>query len=241
MSATPERRAELETRLAQVRERLAAACAAAGRGADEVELMAVTKYMPATDVAALADLGVRAFGESRAQEAAAKAEELGDARIRWNFIGGLQRNKARLVVPWVTRVESVDSPRLAAALDRTVLQALDAGERTAPLDVLVQYSVDGDPARGGVPADGLLDLASQVTQARGLVLRGLMSVAPLGADAERAFAAIEAAGNRLRAEHPDAAVLSAGMSGDLEVAIRHGSTVARVGTALVGDRRLTSR
>jgi PLP dependent protein len=240
MTATPERRAELERRLAQVRSRLAAACAAAGRGADEVELMAVTKYMPASDVAALADLGVTMFGESRAQEAAAKAAELGPG-IRLHFVGGLQRNKAKLVVPWVTRVESVDSPRLATALDGAVLRALDAGERTEPLPVLIQYSVDGDPERGGVPDAGLLDLASQVTQARGLVLQGLMSVAPLGAQPEESFAAIESAGSRLRAEHPAATVLSSGMSGDLEVAIRHGSTVARVGTALVGDRRLTSR
>jgi len=240
--ATPERRAELERRLGEVRARLARACAAAGRAPEEVELLAVTKYMPASDVAALADLGLTAFGENRAQEAAAKAAELaGDTRIRWHFIGGLQRNKAALVAPWVTRVESVDSPRLASALDRAVLAALDAGERTGPLPVLLQYSVDGDPARGGVPEAGLLDLASQVTQARGLVLEGLMSVAPLGADVEKSFAAIAEAGSRLRAAHPAATVLSAGMSGDLEVAIRYGSTVARVGTALVGDRRLTSR
>jgi PLP dependent protein len=235
-----ERRAELERNLRAVRERIAAACVAAGRAPEEVELLAVTKTIPAADVITLADLGVRDFGENRAQEAAAKVEEVVRARpdlgdLRWHFIGGLQRNKAKLVVPWVTRVETVDSARLAAALDK------EAAKRGTPLPVLIQYSVDGDPARGGVDDAGLLDLAAQVTQARGLVLEGLLSVAPLGADDGESFAAIAAAGRRLRSAHPDATVLSAGMSGDLEVAIRHGSTVARVGTALVGDRRLTSR
>ncbi|WP_181784173.1 YggS family pyridoxal phosphate-dependent enzyme [Pseudonocardia pini] len=236
---SPERRADLEKRLVAVRERITAACTAAGRGPDEVELLAVTKTIPAADVIALADLGLRDFGENRAQEAAAKAEEIRAARpdldLRWHFIGALQRNKAKLVVPWVTRVETVDSARLAAELDK------QAARRGTPLSVLIQYSVDGDPARGGVPDAGLLDLAAQVTEARGLVLEGLLSVAPLGTDDEESFAAIEAAGSRLRAEHPAATVLSAGMSGDLEVAIRHGSTVARVGTALVGDRTVTSR
>lgn len=246
--ASPERRAELERRLGEVRARIAKACAAAGRDPAEVELLAVTKTIPAADVAALADLGLVAFGENRAQEAASKVDQLRalrpDAPLRWHFVGGLQRNKVRLVVPWVTRVESVDSPRLATALDRAVLRALDAGLRTEPLPVLVQYSVDGDPHRGGVPGDGLLALADQVAEAPGLVLQGLMSVAPQGADGaevEESFAAIEAAAGRVRASHPGATVLSAGMSGDLEVAIRHGSTVARVGTALVGDRTLTSR
>ncbi|SDE63689.1 hypothetical protein SAMN05216377_101396 [Pseudonocardia oroxyli] len=222
-----------------MRERIAAACTAAGRAPGEVELLAVTKTIPAADVVALAELGLRDFGENRAQEAAQKVAEIRERRpdldLRWHFIGGLQRNKVRVVTPWVTRVETVDSARLAAALDRA------AAERGTPLPVLIQYSVDGDPARGGVDDAGLLDLAAQVTQARGLVLEGLLSVAPLGADDEESFAAIAAAGSRLRAAHPGATVLSAGMSGDLEVAIRHGSTVARVGTALVGDRRLTSR
>jgi PLP dependent protein len=234
-----DRRSELRHRLHEVRERIARACVAADRDPAEVDLLAVTKTIPAADVIALADLGVRDFGENRAQEAAAKVEEIRDRRpeldLRWHFIGGLQRNKARLVVPWVTRVETVDSARLAAALDK------EAAKRGTPLPVLIQYSVDGDPARGGVDDAGLLDLAAQVTQARGLVLEGLLSVAPLGADDGESFAAIAAAGRRLRSAHPEATVLSAGMSGDLEVAIRHGSTVARVGTALVGDRRLTSR
>jgi len=145
-----ERRAELEGRLAAVRERIAQACAAAGRDPDRVELMAVTKTVPAADVAVLLDLGLTLFGENRAQEAGAKVAEVAalrpDARPRWHFIGGLQRNKARTVVGWAARVESVDSVRLADALDRAAAQALDEGRRTGPLPVLLQYSVDGAAA-----------------------------------------------------------------------------------------------
>ena len=147
-----ERRAELEGRLAAVRERIAAACAAAGRHPDQVELMAVTKTVPAADVAVLLDLGLTLFGENRAQEAGAKVAEVAalrpGARPRWHFIGGLQRNKARAVVAWADRVESVDSVRLADALDRAAARACDEGRRTGPLPVLLQYSVDGDPERG---------------------------------------------------------------------------------------------
>ena len=137
-------------------------------------------------------------------------------------------------------MESVDSVRLADALDRAAARACDDGRRTGPLPVLLQYSVDGDPERGGVPADGLLALADHVAGCAALRLEGLMAVAPLDADPEAAFADIADAAARLRSAHPAASVLSAGMSGDLEVAIRHASGVVRVGTALVGYRPLAS-
>ena len=239
-----ERRAELERRLAAVRERIAQACAAAGRDPDRVELMAVTKTVPAADVAVLLDLGLTLFGENRAQEAGAKVAEVAalrpGAHPRWHFIGGLQRNKARAVVAWADRVESVDSVRLADALDRAAARACEEGRRIGPLPVLLQYSVDGDPERGGVARDGLLALADHVAGCGALRLDGLMAVAPLDADPETAFADIADAAARLRSAHPAASALSAGMSGDLEVAIRHASGVVRVGTALVGYRPLAS-
>ena len=242
---SPARRMELAERLAAVRARIAAACDAAGRERDEVALMAVTKTVAAADVAALLDLGLDRLGENRVQEATAKVEAVAalrpDARPRWHVIGGLQRNKVRAVVRWADQVESVDSVRLADALDTAARRAVDTGERVSSLSVLLQYSVDGDPARGGVPLAGLDELAEHVAGCAGLRLSGLMAVAPLGADPEPAFADIAAAAARLRAAHPQAGTLSAGMSGDLEVAIRHGCDVVRVGTALVGDRRLTSR
>ena len=240
-----ERRAELAARLAAVRERIEAACVAAGRDPDQVDLMAVTKTVPATDVALLLDLGLTLFGENRVQEAGAKVAEVAALhpaadRARWHLIGGLQRNKARAVVGWAHRVESVDSVRLADALATAAARACDDGRRSGPLPVLLQYSVDGDPTRGGVPADGLLPLADHVAGLPALRLEGLMAVAPLHADPETAFADVESAARRLRSAHPSATVLSAGMSGDLEVAVRHASGVVRVGTALVGYRPLAS-
>jgi PLP dependent protein len=239
------RRDELRRRLAAVRERIDAACVAAGRAPGEVALLAVTKTVPAADVAVLLDLGLTAFGENRIQEADRKVDEVAalrpDASPRWHVVGGMQRNKARAVARWADRVESVDSVRLADALDAAVQRAQDTGGRLDPLSVLLQLSVDGDPKRGGVPRDGLAPLAEHVAGCAGLRLDGLMAVAPLGADPEAAFAAVAAAAAELRAEHPQATTLSAGMSGDLEVAIRHGSDVVRVGTALVGERTLTSR
>lgn len=240
----PERRAELARRLAAVRERIAAACDAAGRDPAGVQLVAVTKTVPAADVAALLDLGQDVFGENRVQEAEAKVREVAalrpDADPRWYFIGSLQRNKAKAVARWAHRVESVDSIRLADALDAAVRREQQTGGRTGPLPVLLQYSVDGDPRRGGVPREGLERLAEHVATCAGLQLAGLMAVAPLGADPDAAFADVAAAAARIRATFAQATALSMGMSSDLEAAIRHGSTVVRVGTALVGERPLIS-
>jgi pyridoxal phosphate enzyme (YggS family) len=242
---SPARRAELADRLAAVRRRIATACVAAGRSPEEVGLMAVTKTVSAADVVALLDLGLDLLGENRAQEATRKVDAVAalrpSARPRWHFIGGLQRNKVRAVVRWAEQVESVDSLRLADALDVAVRRSVDTGGRESSLSVLVQYSVDGDPTRGGVPRPDLLRLAEHVTGCAGLRLAGLMAVAPLGADLEAAFTDIAAAAAELRSVFPDAATLSAGMSSDLDVAIRHGCDVVRVGTALVGERTLASR
>ncbi|WP_431943672.1 YggS family pyridoxal phosphate-dependent enzyme [Micromonospora marina] len=238
-SVRPERRAELAAGLARVRARIADACAAAGRQRDEVTLVAVTKTYPAADVVALAGLGVTDVGENRDQEAAPKAEAVADAGAapRWHFIGQLQRNKARSVVRYADVVQSVDSVRLAAALD-----AAAGAVRDRPLDVLVQVSIDGDPARGGAlpgsadPQRGLGPVAAAVAGADGLRLAGLMAVAPLGWEPDRAFARLAEVAAALRADHPGATVLSAGMSGDLESAVGHGATHVRVGSALLGMR-----
>lgn len=235
----PERRAELAAGLARVRARIADACAAAGRQRDEVTLVAVTKTYPAADVVALAGLGVSDVGENRDQEAAPKAEAVAAAGAapRWHFIGQLQRNKARSVVRYADVVQSVDTVRLAAALD-----AAAGAVRDRPLDVLVQVSIDGDPARGGAlpgaadPQRGLDPVAAAVAGADGLRLAGLMAVAPLGWEPDRAFARLAEVAAALRADHPGATVLSAGMSGDLESAIGHGATHVRVGSALLGMR-----
>lgn len=238
------RRDELAAALAAVHERIAAACEHAGRARDEVRLLAVTKTFPATDAALLTDLGVLDLAENREQEASAKVVEVAglrpDAAVRWHMVGRLQRNKARSVARWAAEIQSVDSVRLARALDRAAGNAREAGERAGPLDVLVQASIDGDPDRGGCPLDTLNELADEVAGSGDLRLRGLMAVAPLGADPADAFDSLARAADRLRHDHPDATELSAGMTNDLEIAITHGSTCVRVGTALLGTRGLAS-
>lgn len=242
-SGPAARAAELAERLAAVTARIAAACAAAGRAPDEVRLLPVTKFHPAADIAHLYDLGCRAFGESREQEATAKVAELATAfaePVAWHMIGRLQRNKTKAVARWAHTVQSVDSERLAAALDTAARAALDAGERTAPLRVLLQVSLDTDPGRGGVTPAELPALADRVAAAPALELGGLMAIPPLDADPAAAFARLAGLHTRLRAAHPAASELSAGMSGDLESAVAHGSTCVRVGTALLGTRPITS-
>jgi PLP dependent protein len=239
------RRDELAAALARLRGRIAAACAAAGRDTAEVRLLPVTKTFPAYDVALLADLGVLDAAEARDSEAAAKVAEVAALRpavsVRWHMVGRLQRNKSRSVARWAVQVQSVDSARLVEALERAARAAREAGQRRVALGVLVQASLDGDPTRGGCPLPQLEALADRVAAASQLRLEGVMGVAPLGIDPEAAFARLGAAAQRLRRSHPGAVELSAGMSGDLEQAIACGSTCVRVGTALLGNRPLTSR
>lgn len=239
------RRNALAAAVARVRERIAAACAAANRDPAGVRLLAVTKTYPAADVALLADLGVCDIAEARDQEAVPKVAELTalrpQAAVRWHMVGRLQRNKTRSVARWARQVQSVDSARLVDALDRASGAAQDTGERDGAVGVLVQASLDGDPVRGGCPLPELEALADRVAAASGLRLEGVMGIAPLDIPAEIAFAELAVAAQRLRRVHPGAVELSAGMSGDLEQAIARGSTCVRVGTALLGDRPITSR
>lgn len=243
-TSTARRRQELADALDRVRGRIEAACRAADRDPAGVRLLAVTKTFPAGDAALLADLGVTDLAEARDQEAAGKVAELAGLRpgrpVRWHMVGRLQRNKARSVARWAVEVQSVDSHRLADALAAAVGKAIDAGTRTDPMRVLVQASLDADPARGGCPVDELAGLADHVAGLPGLRLAGVMGVAPLGADSDAAFARLAAAADHVRRRHPAARELSAGMSADLAEAIRHGSTCVRVGTALMGGRQLAS-
>jgi len=233
-TAPTNRNAELAAGLARVRTRIADACAAAGRDPGEVTMIAVTKTYPASDVVALIGLGATEVGENRDQEAAAKAAGV---TPRWHFIGQLQRNKAKSVVRYADVVHSVDSVRLARALDRAA-----GAERDRPLDVLLQVSIDGAVGRGGAlpgsadPDAGLDPLAEVVAGVDGLRLTGLMAVAPLGWEPDRAFARLAEVAAGFRVQHPQATLLSAGMSGDLEPAVRYGATHVRVGSALLGMR-----
>ncbi|WP_243793255.1 YggS family pyridoxal phosphate-dependent enzyme [Saccharopolyspora gloriosae] len=244
MSEDDCRRAELAESLDEVRQRLEAACKAAGRSAADVELLAVTKTFPARDVALLVDLGLTAFAENREQEARPKVVEFDELRpdsgARWHMVGQLQRNKARSVARWADVVESVDSPRLVEALSGAVRNALEAGERTRPLEVLVQVNLDEAAGRGGCAPGDVLTLAETITTTSELRLRGVMAVAPQSTRPDVAFDTLSLIATQLQRDFPEAGEISAGMSGDLESAVAHGSTRVRVGTALLGGRRLIS-
>jgi hypothetical protein len=226
-----ERRAELAGRLHQVRARIAAACAGAGRDPGEITLVAVTKTWPASDVRLLHELGVTDFGENRDQEAAPKAAQCADLPITWHFVGQLQTNKAASVARYAAVIHSVDRIRLVRALG-------SAARRTGRvLTCLIQVSLDGDAGRGGVPLDEAGALAEAVAAEPGLLVGGVMAVAPLGLPAREAFAGLARSAAAIRAVRPGATIISAGMSGDLEAAIGAGATHLRIGTALLGDRR----
>jgi pyridoxal phosphate enzyme (YggS family) len=234
------RRTELVASLGAVRNRISQACEAAGRDTSSVTLIAVTKTYPATDVLTLAQLGVLDVGESKNQEAKAKIAEIRSVRpkpaLRWHLLGRLQTNKARSVASYAHAVHSVDRPKLVTALADACADAAALGERTVPLQVFVQVSLDGDPERGGVSREGVAALADAVAGRPELSLRGVMAVAPLGVDPDAAFEDLAAVAARLRQQHPQADALSAGMSHDLDAAIRHGATHLRIGTALLGQR-----
>ena len=223
---------ELGDRLLAVRGRIEAACAAAGRDPAGVTLIAVTKTFPASDVRLLSELGVRDVGENRDQEAAPKAAECADLvpALTWHFVGQLQTNKVGSVVRYAGVVHSVDRVRL--------VRALGAAARKARRVVicLVQVSLDGDETRGGVAEPRVAEVARAVAAEDGLVLGGVMAMAPLGVPPAQAFAPLPRIAAVVREIRPGAAIVSAGMSADLEDAISAGATHVRVGTALLGGR-----
>ncbi|SEO97265.1 YggS family pyridoxal phosphate-dependent enzyme [Trujillonella endophytica] len=228
----------LAENLRAVRARIDAAARAAGRDPASVGLLAVSKTWPAADVRALAALGQHDFGENRAQELATKAAELAGVDLRWHFVGQLQRNKAAAVARLGAVVHSVDRASLVGVLGRL-------GEESGrPVEVYLQVDLGGPEgelaARGGARPDEVPALADAVAAQPGVRLLGLMAVAPRGEDPAAAFGRLAELSRRLRAAHPEAAGLSAGMSGDLEAAVQAGSTLVRVGTAIFGDRPLAS-
>jgi PLP dependent protein len=224
------RLSELARRLAAVRGRIAAACESAGRDPGEVSLIAVTKTFPASDVRLLSGLGVTDVGENRDAEAAPKATECADLQLTWHFIGQLQTNKSASVVRYAHVVHSVDRVRLVRALGE---RARKAGR---VITCLVQVSLDGDPARGGVVESGIPAIAEAVAAEDGLLLGGLMAMAPPGVPPAEAFAPLPGIAAAVRRIRPEAGMVSAGMSGDMEDAIAVGATHVRVGTALLGNR-----
>lgn len=217
-----------------VRAQIAAACARAGRDPGTVELLAVTKTHPAAAAEYAARYGLRGVGENRVQEGVEKRAQCPATALRWELIGHLQSNKAKLAAGHFDRVQSVDSEKLLNVLDRA------AGEQGRSLAILLQINAGHDPNKfGAEPADAprLLELALGKPHLR---IEGLMTIAPLSDDpsvAVRTFENLRTIRDELAARFGTSLPeLSMGMSGDLEAAIAAGSTLVRVGTALYGTR-----
>ncbi|WP_419898454.1 YggS family pyridoxal phosphate-dependent enzyme [Roseomonas sp. USHLN139] len=213
--------------LTQIRDRIAEACHQAGRDPASVQLVAVSKFHPAESVAQALAAGQRVFGENRVQEAAQKFPELRARHpdLRLHIIGALQTNKARDAVRLADVIESLDRPKLAASLAEAM-----AREGRRP-DLLVQVNIGREPQKAGIAPEALDDFVAECRAAHGLPIQGLMCIPPAEADPAPHFAAMQAAAARL-----GLGVLSMGMSGDFEAAIRHGATHVRVGTAIFGHR-----
>ena len=219
--------------LGLVREKIRSAARAAGRDEGSVTLVAVSKRHSVDAVRQAYDAGQRHFGENYAQELRDKAEELRDLEhIRWHFIGHLQRNKAKYVVPNVHVMETVDSIRLIEELDRRAERAKRV------VSCLVQVNVGGEEQKSGCEEEEVEELLSALKKAPGLNPEGLMTIPPWDLEAEETRKYFEAL-RKLRDVHGGEKrlpALSMGMSHDFEVAIEEGATLVRVGTAIFGPR-----
>ncbi len=210
---------KLSDNLASVHFRVEAACVRSGRAPSDVTLIAVTKTVGSEEVRALHALGVSDFGENRVQDGLPKALEIPEAR--WHFIGSLQRNKVRKALSGFSVIHSVDSAELAEQVARVAAETAWRGE------VLVEVNVAGEGQKGGIP---LAETEGFVRGLQGLKVSGLMTMAPLDADPEKArpaFRKLRELRDALGLRH-----LSMGMSQDFEVAVEEGATMVRVGTAL---------
>jgi PLP dependent protein len=224
---------DIRERLAVVHENIQAAQNRSGRSGERVRVLVATKYYAPEQFAELAEAGVDLVGENRAEDLVEKQERFGD-RFEWHFIGHLQRRKARIVVPRVTLVHSVDSVRLIGEISR---RAPEGGA-----EVLVQVNVADEESKYGVSEDAVEELLEAAAGTEGSVrVRGFMTLAPLveePEDVRYVFAKLRAIRDRLReswSPHFDLSELSMGMSGDYEVAVEEGATVVRIGRMLIEE------
>ena len=236
--------------LRRVQERIGRAAESAGRSADEITLVGVTKYVGSREAAALAAAGCTDLGESRPQELWKKHADLERAGaspppvfppppppppIRWHLIGHLQRNKVARTLPLVSLIHSVDSERLLAAIDEA---RAAAGDNPLPIHVLLEVNTSGEAAKHGLSPDDVEPLLAAAPNYPHVAIRGLMTMAALEggeAVAARNFASLRELRDRLKPNAPSCVsldVLSMGMSGDFETAIREGATIVRIGSAL---------
>jgi pyridoxal phosphate enzyme (YggS family) len=223
-----DRQTELSRSLADVRARILDAAAKASRRSGEVTLVAVTKTYPISDVEILHQLGVTDFGENRSAEG---LEKSANVSAHWHFQGQIQSNKIAAISSWAHTVHSLDDLSHVAKFDRAVGEI--PGKR---LNIFIQISLDGDTSRAGVRGDDLLALGQAISSTKNLDLIGLMVVPPVQAEPVKAFSEVAELAQHFRQEFPSAQSLSAGMSGDYEIAIAHGATHIRVGSQILGPR-----
>jgi PLP dependent protein len=220
-------------RLSDVPTPLPAAATRAGRSADEITIVAVSKLQSASSIEEAYRAGERNFGESYVQEALAKIEALAGLDIVWHFIGRVQANKTRAIAERFQWVHTVDRERIARRLSE------QRPYHAAPLNVLIQVNLEGEPQKAGATPDDAARLANIIVGLDGLKLRGLMTIPPAGleaAETARHFEHLAELRNRLDTDGFDLDTLSMGMSGDFEAAIEAGSTCVRIGTSIFGSR-----
>lgn len=225
----------LKTQLASVEQQIEQACQQVQRAPDSVRLLAVSKTKPASMVLEAYQAGLREFGENYVQEAVDKITELAEYEdIQWHFIGPLQSNKTRLVAENFAWVQSIDRLKIARRLSEQRPQHLP------PLQVLIQVNIDDEDSKSGIPLQQLPQLATEVSQLPQLALRGIMSIPAANASEQQqqqSFTALADAFHALKQQYDDVDTLSLGMSNDLATAIRHGSTMIRIGSSLFGKRQ----
>jgi PLP dependent protein len=217
------RKVELTQNLQEVKERINRAAQSAGRDPAEIKLIVVTKTFPVSDIEILRELGEVNFGENRDQEAALKAQTVA---ATWHFQGKIQSNKIKSICEWADVIHSVSSEK----------EVLKFAQSPRKHQVFLQVSLDGQLGRGGANPAELARLADLVNESNNLELMGLMAVAPLGIDPEKAFADLAQINQGFQSQFPNSKYLSAGMSGDFEAAIKFGATHIRVGSSILGSR-----
>ena len=233
--AEAHRHIDIAGNVAQVLERAAAAAERAGRRADEVRVIAVAKYVEAERIRRAVAAGITDVGENYVQEAAGKIAEIG-GQVRWHFIGHLQRNKAKTAAELFDLIHTVDSARLAHALDR---RRREAGR---PLPVLVQVNTSGEASKSGVEPDALPALLEELSGLEFLCVHGLMTIGRLTGDVEasrgefRRLAGLFDRAREMGLSNVAMEWLSMGMTRDFEIAIEEGANMVRVGTAIFGPR-----
>ncbi len=226
----------MNQRVTQIQERIRQAAVLCGRNPDSIQLVAVTKTVPPATIRQAMDAGLRIFGESYLQEAAAKINAIADNRLSWHFIGHLQSNKAKFAVCCFDLIHSVDSASLAEALNR------QAGRIHKIQNVLVQVNISGESTKSGTSIKETAALVYAIREMKNLSVKGLMTIPPFFDQPEKArpyFKALADLKEEIQKQSRsgnEMTELSMGMTGDFEVAIEEGATLVRIGTAIFGER-----